>query len=50
MPLDFSLSGQESSTRVMPVADYVDQLRQVIRRTNQKVTADMEKAQQYQQK
>ena len=50
MPLDFSLNGQESSTHVMPVADYVDQVRQVIHKTQQKVTTNMEKAQQHQQK
>ena len=50
MPLDFSLNGQESSTHVMPVAHYVDQVRQVIHRTHQKVSTNMEKAQQRQQK
>ena len=48
MPLDFILN--ESSTHVMPVADYVDQVRQVIHKTHQKVTTNMEKAQQHQQK
>ena len=45
---DFSLYDQESSANVMPIADYVDQVQQVIQKTYQKVTANMERAQQQQ--
>ena len=50
MPPDFSLNRQESNAQVIPVPDYVDQVRQVIQKTHEQVTASMEKAQQQQRK